>query len=405
MPILFVANATTSESFAFAVGRESIVVDSVPALLRAVEENPEELLVVIGPEVDLGAAVAFAESNRMHRPQLGVVLTRHRIDVTILSQALRAGIREVVNPDDLLAVSDACRRSLEVSQGMLGAGDEPGRVSEGQVVTVFSAKGGCGKTMVSTNLGVALAGGGARRVCILDLDLAFGDVGMALQLRPQRTLVDVLAMVGSMDATGLESILTPHSPGLDVILAPVQPGDAERITVAVVAELVRSLRRMFDYVVIDTPPAFTETTLAAFDMADLYVLLATLDVSALKNLRLTLDMLDVLGYPRESWRLVLNRSDSKVGLTQSDVEQTLKVPLAARIPSSRAVAASLNKGVPLTLEEPSHPVSVAIRQLAEDLVRSRRDLSGSDVEGAARSGGRRRRSRRPLAAIRHGGVS
>ena len=140
-------------------------------------------------------------------------------------------------------------------------------------------------------------------------------------------------------------------------------------------------------------------------MADLYVLLATLDVSALKNLRLTLDMLDVLGYPRESWRLVLNRSDSKVGLTQADVEATLKMALAARIPSSRAVAASLNKGLPLTLEEPGHPVSVAIRQLAEDLVRSRRDPSGSDADGAARSSGRRRRPRRPLAVIRHGGQS
>ena len=406
MPILFVAHATTSDSFAFAVGRDSLVVDSMPALLRAIEENPSELLVVIGPEVDLSAAVTFAEANRMHRPQLGVVLARHRVDVTILSQALRAGIREVVNPDDLLAVAGACRRSLEISHGMLGATEHSGQATEGQVVTVFSAKGGCGKTMVATNLGVALAAGGARRVCVVDLDLTFGDVGMALQLRPQRTLVDALAMLGSMDATGVQSLLTPHSPGLDVIMAPVQPGDAERITVPVVAELIRSLRRMFDYVVIDTPPAFTETTLAAFDASDAYVLLATLDVSALKNLRLTLDMLDILGYPRESWRLVLNRSDSKVGLTQSDVENTLKMPLTARIPSSRSVSAAMNKGVPLTLEEPGHPVSVAIRHLADDLLRSRRDPRVlQDGDGAARSTGRRRRSRRPLSAIRHGGAS
>ena len=103
---------------------------------------------------------------------------------------------------------------------------------------------------------------------------------------------------------------------------------------------------MYDHVVIDTPPAFTEHVLAAFDLSDRYVLLATLDIPALKNLRLTLDMLDLLGYPREGSQVVLNRSDSKVGLTVADVEQTLKTRISALIPSSRAVPASINKGVP-----------------------------------------------------------
>jgi pilus assembly protein CpaE len=137
-----------------------------------------------------------------------------------------------------------------------------------------------------------------------------------------------------------------------------------------VVELLRVLKRMYDYIVIDTPPAFTEHVLASFDVSDVYILLATLDIPALKNLRLTLDMLDVLGYPRESWQVVLNRSDSRVGLSVDDVTRTLKVPLATQIPSSRSVSASINKGVPIVLDEPRHPVSAAIKQLVERHIRT-----------------------------------
>jgi pilus assembly protein CpaE len=124
------------------------------------------------------------------------------------------------------------------------------------------------------------------------------------------------------------------------------------------------LRRMYDFVVIDTPPAFSEHVLAAFDASDCYVLLATLDIPALKNLRLTLEMLELLGYPQASWLVTLNRSDSKVGLGIDEVERTLRVPIAVQIPSSRAVPASINRGVPIVLDEPTHAVSLAIRQLA-----------------------------------------
>jgi pilus assembly protein CpaE len=125
-------------------------------------------------------------------------------------------------------------------------------------------------------------------------------------------------------------------------------------------------------------------------------LLATLDIPALKNLRLTLDMLDLLGYPRESWHVVLNRADSKVGLDVEDVERTLTCPIAAQVPSSRAVSASINKGVPIVLDEPGHPVSVAIRQLAG------RALRGEPVAVPQPSGRRAERPQRRMALLRRG---
>jgi len=395
MTLLLEPDPGAAEAYRFALGTDVTILDSVPSTRRALSESRSEVLLVIGPEIDLPSALEIAETQRLERPEVGVVLLRHRLDVTVLAQSLRAGVREVVNPDDLAALGEACRRSLEVSRRMLGVqGQEPSS-THGRVTVVFSAKGGCGKTTMATNLAVALAAGGRQRVCLVDLDLAFGDVAIALQLLPNRTIVDAISMEGKLDEQGVRNLVTPHSAGLDTICAPLEPGEAERIPVPVVVELLKVLRGLYDQVVVDTPPAFTEHVLAAFDGADAYVLLATLDIPALKNLRLTLDMLDLLGYPRDSWQVVLNRSDSKVGLSVDDVEQTLKCPIAAQVPSSRSVSASINKGVPLVLDEPGHPVSQAIRGLAERI----QDAADPTAAPASRRTGR---PPRKLSLLRRG---
>jgi pilus assembly protein CpaE len=400
MTILLETGSTTTDSVQFALPGPVTTVESVPGAQRHLADDRSEMLLVVGPDVDQGSALELAEQLRIERPEVGVVLMRRRLDVTVLAHSLRAGVREVVLADDHASVSDACRRSVDLSRRMLGVSGSAG-AREARVITVFSAKGGCGKTTVATNLAAALASGGRSSVCLLDLDLAFGDVAIALQLVPARTAIDAVAMSGSIDEMGAASLVTPHSKGLDAICAPLEPGEAERIPASTVVELLRVLKRMYDYIVIDTPPAFTEHVLASFDISDVYVLLATLDIPALKNLRLTLDMLDVLGYPRESWQVVLNRSDSRVGLSVDDVTRTLKVPLATQIPSSRSVSASINKGVPIVLDEPRHPVSVAIRQLVDRHVRTAPVVSvppSSAANLGVREPGRRSRAllRRPV---------
>jgi MinD-like ATPase involved in chromosome partitioning or flagellar assembly len=124
------------------------------------------------------------------------------------------------------------------------------------------------------------------------------------------------------------------------------------------------LRGMFDFVVVDTPAQFSEHVLTAMDTSAHHVLLTTPDVPALKNLRITLDMLDLLSYPREIRSVVLNRSDAKVGLTPDDVERVVRCPISAHVPSSRAVPISINKGTPITLDTPGHAVSQAIARFA-----------------------------------------
>jgi pilus assembly protein CpaE len=349
------------------IGDAVSAADSLAAAAQMLEADPAEMLVVIGPGTATDQALEFTAKLRLARPAVGVILVRDQVDVPLLSRALQSGVREVVRAGDHVTLAAACRRSRELSLRLVAAvgTGKAAPLRDGKVVTVFAAKGGCGKTTLATNLGVVLSRRDGHRVCVVDLDLAFGDVGIAVRLTPVRTMVDALPMAGHLDTTGAASLLTSYRPGLDMLLAPVAPGDAEKVPPALVGELLSVLRGMFDYVVVDTPPQLSEHVLTALDASAHHVLLATPDMLALKNLRLTMDVLDVLSYPREIRTVVLNRSDAKVGLTAKDAEQAARCPIAGHVPSSRAVPISINEGVPITLANPGHQVSQGITQFAE----------------------------------------
>lgn len=368
MTIILELDATAAETLRSALGHETQIATSFDALRRHLASDVAEDSAVLGPNVDLQAALELAESMRVARPSLGVVLVRRRVDASLLADALRAGVREVVEERDLAGLNAAVRRSSQLARALRdhdtgGPAEASGK--RGRVVTVFSAKGGCGKTTLSTNLAAALADGGRRQVCLVDLDLAFGDVAIALQLFPAHTIGDAIPLAATLDAPALLSLLSQHSPGLTTLVAPVDPGTAEAIPASLVGDILDILRDQFDYLVIDTPPAFDDHVLAAFDRSDVVALIATLDIPALKALKLTLETLDLLNYPREKLRIVMNRSDSKVGLSLTEVQKTLRAPISAHVASSREVPASINRGVPIVLDSPKHPVSQAIRKFGE----------------------------------------
>ncbi|MBV1852174.1 AAA family ATPase [Catellatospora tritici] len=372
---------------------DAAVVTSADALIERINADRAEQLVLFGPGAPLEEALGFAEQSRRRRPQLGVLLLRGDLSAVDRAQALESGVRDVADPADHAAVLQAVAKSLDLSRRQLAdasaaerptgraAVRTPGRAEpvgsdgeprDGQVVTVFSAKGGCGKSTVAINLALALAHGtkatGPRKVCLIDLDLAFGDVAIMMQLSPAQTIADAVPVADRIDETGLRALLTRYAPSgsaaLDVLLAPVQPALAEEVTRDLVTEVVHLARGCFDFVVLDTASAFTEQMLAALDATHQYVLVTTPELPSLKNLRVVLDMFDLLDYRREARTVLLNRADSKVGLSLGDIERVVRMPIAAFVPSSRDVPVSANRGVPLMTSHPQHPVSAAIRELA-----------------------------------------
>jgi pilus assembly protein CpaE len=346
------------------------VVTSLEALRQRLESDTAEDTVVLGPTVDQTAACRVAEQLRIWRPALGVILVRSRVDTGLLAEAMRAGVRDVVGERNIAGLHEAVRQSKRIAEEIIRRG--PGGATpggpRGRIITVFSAKGGCGKTTLATNMAAALADKGRREVCLVDLDLAFGDVAIALQLFPAHTIADAVPLGEYVDFGAVQALLTPHSPGLTTLVAPVEPGSGEGIPASLVSRILQVLRDHFDYVIVDTPPAFDDHVLSAFDLSDVVALIATLDIPALKNLKLTLETMDLLNYPRDRWRVVINRADSKVGLAIGEVEKSLRTAISAQLPSSRDVPAAINRGVPIVLDDPRHPVSVAIKAFAENYV-------------------------------------
>jgi pilus assembly protein CpaE len=201
----------------------------------------------------------------------------------------------------------------------------------------------------------------------VDFDLQFGDVAVALQLDPAKTISDAIRMQNSLDNQGIRSLVTQHKPNLHVLLAPLDPSDVEFITPDLAQSILRGLKESYDYVVVDAPPAFTEVILRAFDLADTYLLLTTLDTPSLKNLKVTLGTLQALGMPRSKWNVVVNRSTAKAGVTVADVETAIGLEVFATIPASDAVPIATNRGKTVVESNPKHAVALSIQRIAAEV--------------------------------------
>ena len=363
MPTIVEPVALNAEMFSTAIGVRSKVVASLDELKRTLSEDVNEYAVILGPSVDQDAAAALADTLRVTRPATSVILIRRRVDTSVLAEALRSGMREVVEERDLAGLGEAVLRASQVWEAVHGPA---GSSQIGRQITVFSPKGGVGKTTLAVNLALSLAQD-EKEVCLVDLDLGFGDVAITLQLFPARTLADAIPLEAGLGIDSLEPLLTPHRDGINTLVAPVQPDAKDSIPASLVGKVLRILKTRFDFVVVDTAPSFDEHVLQAIDETDELLLITTLDVPTLKNVKIAVETLDLLNFPRAQRHLILNRADDKVGLSADKVESTLGMPISASIPTSPQVASSTNSGEPIFVALPRHAVSKAIAALAGDL--------------------------------------
>lgn len=423
MPILCSADRRVAKALTPVLDGTITRVDNLAEAALSLVADPCEDLVLIGRGVPVPDVLDFASHVRGERPATSLILLRDGITDSELVAAHAAGVRAVVPAGETLLIANACREArasgtvvetaeskthrrqrgarstateaVESSAETAAASERashvvsenqpetvavaaPQNVSDprpkGKIVTVFSPKGGAGKTTISTNLAVALHANGARRVCLIDLDVDFGDVGITLRLQPSITLVDGLNLESYEDPT--TALVTAYRPGFDCVLAPIEPGEGDRIPAAMVSALLDRLRDVYDYVVVDTPSRFSEHVLAALDLSDHHVLVTNPEIPALKSLRLTLDMMDLLGYPHDRRTIVYNKADPSAGLADSEVASVLHAPIATDVPASRDVPASINAGVPLMESRPDHQVSAAIRAFATGYLAPAADTAG-----------------------------
>lgn len=394
----------------------STPLESMEALSEHVAGTPNEFAVVIGPSVPVEDAAVFAQWARVHKPDLGVILLREVVDAHALSTALRSGMREVVEARDLAGLTTAVSRARAVSnaivqtledetqaaaqaalseaQARADAAREEAERPTGRVLTIFSTKGGVGKSLMATNVAVALSDQDSS-VCLVDLDVNNGDVAIMLQLTPMRTLNDLAAFHGDIDTDAIDTLVTPFSKTLGVVAAPVHLDSPDQATNEDIGKLLDLLVKVYDYVVVDTSGVFDDHALTALDRTDTLVLVGTLDIPALKGLKLATQTLDLLNFPREKWKFVLNRADAKVGLSVDEYENTLGLKADCSLVSSREVLAAVNRGEPLVRAYAGHPNSKAIKAFASSIAGDARSVrADQDVEVTTRSAANRFRLRR-----------
>lgn len=326
----------------------------MPVILE--EAAPDVVLVASD---DFNSMIGVIRDMSSRAPNVPIaVLYGGSPDNGFVGAAFEAGAEDVIvlpqPPQDLaFAIEKAIARRRGPSQGALAP-----------MIAILGPKGGTGKTLAACNLAVALANLGQRPV-IVDIDLQFGDVGLALGLRPTKTIYDLAVAAGDLDADKVESFVTQHPSGAAALLAPTRPDHAAAVTISFLRKVFELLRSQYDFVIVDTPPAFSPEVIAAVDSASHLCLVGMLDVLSLKDTKIGVETLARMGYDPAELTVVLNRADTSVGIAHSDVELLLGRAPDVLVPSDRAIPKAITAGKTIVEEEPKSGAGQAFSDLAE----------------------------------------
>ena len=322
-------------------------------------EQPGDVVIVGCYGHDDGVA-AMVDHAVKHRPDRPVVVMSEASPNGFLRQAFEAGADDVITlPQSPEQVAFTLQKVIARRKGLA----MPGKAAA-PIIAVLGPKGGTGKTLVATNLAVALAQRDAN-VVLVDLDLQFGDIGLALGLSPERTMYDLMKAGPPFDHEKLDRHLIRHSSGVKVLIAPTRPDQASAVSIDFLRDVYASLRTMCDAVIVDTPPGFTPEVIATIDVSGEVCMVGMLDSLSLKNTKLGLETLDLMGYDTDRVSLVLNRADSRVGITPDDVSTIVGRKPDVFIPSDREIPRSINEGTPIVAAKQQSGAAKAFRSLAD----------------------------------------
>jgi pilus assembly protein CpaE len=357
------------------------VVDGLDESWATLQETPTDLLVVAcGAHSE--RALFLIDGAVKQQPERPVVVLTVESANGFTRRVFEAGADDILTlPEEPSNVRFAFEKAIARRRGgSAGAG-----IAVAPMLVVLGPKGGTGKTLTACNLAVRLAAE-SKRVVLVDLDLQFGDVGLSLGLTPDRTVYDLAKAGGSLDSDKLEGYLTKHRSGVRALLAPTRPDHAGSVTTEFLREVYATLRASNDFVIVDTPPGFTPEVIASIDSSSDVCMVAMLDSLSLKNTKLGLETLELMGYQQSHIRFVLNRADSRVGITDDDVATIVGRAPDVKIPSDRDVPRSVNQGEPIVRSKSRSEPAKAFRTLTSMYLASDASQNGGSRRRFSRKG-------------------
>ena len=336
---------------------------------------PDIILLDIGFEEDSVYSFLASLEPQVAGGHLSLIAMAGSSDMNRIRRAMKSGCVDfLMLPVTNEEISNAVKSAYEKNQSLLKSSavlPNSLRTPTGKIVTIFSTKGGVGKSTIAVNLAVMLAAflkDSGRSVALLDGNFQFGDVGFMLNLKPEKTIHDLVREMGEPAPLSFEvmkKFMTKHPSGLEVMLAPSKPQFAEEVTMLHLGYIMECLKKNYDYVVVDTIHHINDTDLTIFDWTSSLFVIATLEVTTIKNLVLTLEILKDLQIPRDKISLILNRAYQKMGVECSTVEEKL-MKISCMIPSDgERVVASLNNGTPFVIDmQMDIPIVKSFHELA-----------------------------------------
>ena len=330
-------------------------------------------IVLVRQDLPVINGLDVAEQITTDMPDVGVILVLTGSEgEEVWHKMLRAGIKEFVTrpvtADRLLEeVRKVASLQAKASKraGAAAAAEEEPQSAKRRVITVTGPRGGCGKTVIASNLAVAMAGS-SEKIALVDLNLWGGDVAMLLDLAPQRTLGDLLPGFGGIDYDVVDSVMVKHpASGVSVLAAPLTGTfDGSTLSRFMVQSILEALREHYECTIVDTGYANLESTLAAMDYSDLILVVVGMDLPRLRDGKLYLKNLMAANYPKDKIRVVVNRASSSKEISASEVETILEFPVTAQMPNDEAlVSSSVNLGQPFVLASPHKPLAKSLLTL------------------------------------------
>jgi pilus assembly protein CpaE len=365
-------------------------------------EGPFDVLVA-GPIFDTRIGLESLRKLRTVFRDLPIIMVMPRPTRSPVPDLIRVGATDLVElPTDRRRLQAALRRALDADRvpvPVFAEENTPEEHALAKVYSVASPSGGCGKTFYSTNLAYFLSRDAGRRVCVLDLDLQFGEVSAALRLKPRYTIIDAIARSDEEDedlGAYIEDYLVPHPSGFWVLSAPRHPAEADKISPPDVTKVIQALRHHFDYVVLDTSAQLSEVVVTALEQSTALMCMATLDLPSIRNMRVFLETLTRLQIPTERISVTLNKVEPDMGIRVEEADEALFGKVVSVLPYAREVSRSINKGQPVLMSEPRSDISVKLSAGMSDLQEGRRPgdprerSSKPDRKGSHASKARRR---------------
>ncbi|MFZ5642256.1 MAG: response regulator [Bacillota bacterium] len=349
--------------------------DGEEAVTLSESLKPDVILMDVNmPRLD---GIRASELISVSNPESSIIIISIQGEQEYLRKAMAAGARDyLVKPfssgelaETIRKVSDYTKkRRLRLVEGGSPAPFKPLR-EPGKIITLFSSKGGVGKTTAACNLAISLVQKTRKKVALLDMDLQGGDVSVFMNITSKGGLAEVVQESEYNDPSLLETYFCPHMSGVRVLTAPTSPEQAELVTSIHVEGILRALKESYDYIVVDTAAAINDITLVSLEISDQILVILNQELPALRHAKVNMEILAKLSLTHKS-KLILNRYRND-GIKLKDLEKNINSPISGTLPEDNdTVPGSINKGQPFVITRPSADITRSLGELAASLVSS-----------------------------------